>query len=158
MTGASHRPNESPQVSVSLHRAALQQASLWLVMTAALLALFHAGSDSALQSAADWRRITLVAVPAVLLASYLEAATARSKRAAIRALGSGLAIALVLFVIVTPERIVSVEAPGELALRALLSISVMGLFFAVPAWVRATYLEKRPMSPPESRDGASGTA
>jgi hypothetical protein len=151
MTRTSNEPKEPLQARASLHRAALQQASLWLVMTAALLALFHSGDDSPLQSAADWQRIARVALPAVLVASYLEAATARSTRVAVRALGSGFAITLVLFVVLTPERIVSVAAPGDLARRALITLPVMSLFFAVPTWVRATYLEKRPTQETKAR-------
>jgi len=156
MTSEPDAPTAQDQLPLSLHRAALQQAGWYILAATVILLLFHSWGDSPLRSAAALQQFAVVALPAIIVASYLEAIAARSAHVAFRAIGSGTAAAIGLFVIGNADRIVTTADPGGLFLRALLVVPVLGLFFAVPTWVRATYLEKRPT--PDTNTGHAGGA
>ena len=150
MTNEPHDPMAQENEPVSLHRAALQQAGWFIMAGTVVLLLFHSWGDSPLRSAGALQRFAVVALPAIIVASYLDAVAARSAHVAFRAIGIGTANALAFIVILNADRIVSTQDPRGFFLRTLLTVPVLGLFFAVPAWTRATYLEKRPTSDTET--------
>lgn len=138
-----HVPTQPP---ASLHRAAFQRALLLLGTALVVLLVFFTWGDSPLRTVAAWQRIAPLLVPTVVVASYLEVLADQSPRVAIRALGNGVAFAMVFFVIMSAERIAGGEELGRLAVRALVVIPVTGLLFAVPTWIRMANHEKRPTS------------
>ncbi len=119
--------------------------ALWLVLVPGLMLLLSPIGAYPLPDAKGWQRIAMFAVPVVLVGAVIDALADRWASRGSRAYGRGFAVALMLFVFASTDRVAGgVELPK--LLKGLLIVPIVGAFMAIPQWTRDKYL-----TPPEPK-------
>ena len=127
---------------ISLRTQIIRNFVLWVVMIPLITVIVSPIGDDPLPDGQGWRRAALFALPFVLAGAVLDAYSERSRSRRWRALGSGFAIALVMFAMLNVDRAAEGITAWQIG-KGLLALPLMAVFMSLPRWTSETYLEPR---------------